>query len=149
MSFITKLKAAFGNPRTMEKLHVDEHTEAIINEIEQDPYAVADANVMYAVLNELGGYNFFQTVVVGQMHIKTIKGATLTFGFTDDTELTLNSDMIELESDFSNVSNRSITKIDFQIEEQDIALLQKNDIKSVRLKAKKHDILFGKYAKED
>ena len=148
MGFITKLKAVFGNPRAMEKLHVDDHTEAIINEIEHEPYGISDNNVIYAGLNELGGYYFFQTVVVGQMHIKTIKGATLTFGFADDTELTLNSDMVELESDFSNVSNRSITKIDFQIEEQDIALLQKNDIKSVRLKAKKQDILFGKYGEK-
>ena len=102
---------------------------------------------MYAGLNELGGYYFFQTVIVGQFHIKTTKGATLTFGF-DDSDLTLNSDTVELESDFSNVSNRSITKIDFQIEEQDIEILQKNDIKSLRLKAKKEDILFGKYVKE-
>ena len=147
MKFITKLKAAFGNPRAIEKLHVDDHTEAIINDIDQEPYAISDTNVMYAGLNELGGYYFFQTVIVGQFHIKTTKGATLTFGF-DDSDLTLNSDTVELESDFSNVSNRSITKIDFQIEEQDIEILQKNDIKSLRLKAKKEDILFGKYVKE-
>ncbi len=144
MNFITKLKAAFGNPRAMEKLHVDDHTEAIINEIKNKPFGISDKNVLYAGLNELGGYFFFQTVVVGQFHIKTIKGATLTLK-GNDVELELKSDMDEFESDYSNVSNRSITKIDFQIEESDIKTLEHARITTIQLNAKKHDVLFTKY----
>lgn len=133
-----------GNIRAMEKLHVDDHTEAIINDIEQKPFGISENNVLYAGLNELGGYYFFQTVVVGQFHIKTLKGARLILK-GDNIELQLNSDMSELESDYSNVSNRSITKIDFQIEEADIKTLQNSRITSIQLKAKKQDILFTKY----
>ena len=145
MNFITKIKAAFGNPRAMEKLNVDDHTEAIIKDVENTPFAVSENNVLYAGLNELGGYFFFQTVIVGQCHIKTIKGATLTLK-GEEIELQLESDMLELESDYSNVSNRSITKIDFQIEEADIKTLQNSRITSIQLKAKKQDIMFTKYA---
>lgn len=134
-----------GNIRAMEKLHVDDHTEAIINEVENIPFAVSDNNVLYAGLNELGGYYFFQTVVVGQFHIKTMKGATLTFKNIDGSELKLNSDMPELESDFSNVSNRSITKIDFQVEEKDIATLQENKTVNILLKVKKNEVLFTRF----
>ena len=144
MNFITKIKAAFGNPRAMEKLHVDDHTEAIIKDVENTPFGVSENNVLYAGLNELGGYFFFQTVVVGQFHIKTIKGAKLILK-GEEIELQLDSDMLELESDYSNVSNRSITKIDFQIEEADIKTLQNSRITSIQLKAKKQDILFTKY----
>lgn len=133
-----------GNIRAMEKLHVDDHTEAIIKDIENKPFAISENNVLFAGLNELGGYHFFQTVIVGQFHIKTIKGATLTLK-GEGIELQLNSDMPELESDFSNVSNRSITKIDFQIEEADIATLKNSRITSIQLKAKKQEVLFTKY----
>mgnify|MGYP006939811983 CR=1 FL=1 len=142
MNFITKLKATFGNPKAMEKLHVDDHTEAIINDIEHQPFAISEQNVLYAGLNELGGYYFFQTVVVGSFHIKTVKGAQLRI-IGHDFELHLDSDMVELESDHSNVSNRSISKIDFQIEETDAAKVNKANIKTLALNCKKQEITFS------
>lgn len=144
MSFITKLKAAFGNPRAMEKLHVDNHTEAIINDIEHEPFAISDSNVLYAGLNELGGYYFLQTVIVGTFHIKTNKGAQLKV-IGHDFELLLESDMVELESDHSNVSNRSISKIDFQIEETDAAKIKRSNLKQLILTCKKEVIKFSIY----
>ena len=144
MSFITKLKAAFGNPRAMEKLHVDDHTEAIINDIENEPFAISDNNVLYAGLNELGGYYFFQTVIVGNFHIKTLKGAKLKV-IGNNFEFLLDSDMIELESDHSNVSNRSISKIDFQIEEADALKMERSNLKQLILSCKKESITFSIY----
>lgn len=144
MSFITKLKAAFGNPRAMEKLHVDDHTEAIINDIKNDPFAISESNVLYAGLNELGGYYFLQTVIVGTFHIKTIKGAQLKI-IGNDFELLLDSDMEELESDHSNVSNRSISKIDFQIEESDAKKIERSNLKQLVLTCKNKKISFSIY----
>lgn len=148
MSFITKLKAAFGNPRAMEKLHVDDHTEAIINDIKNDPFAVSDTNVLYAGLNELGGYYFFQTVIVGTFHIKTLKGAQLKI-IGHDFEMVLDSDMLELESDHSNVSNRSVSKIDFQIEPSDAVRINRSAIKQLNLSCKNHEISFSVYELND
>ncbi|WP_431135877.1 hypothetical protein [Psychroserpens mesophilus] len=144
MSFITKLKAAFGNPKAMEKLHVDDHTEVIIKDIDNDPFAISESNVLYAGLNELGGYYFFQTVIVGTFHIKTVKGAQLKV-IGHDFELLLDSDTIELESDHSNVSNRSISKIDFQIEEADAAKIDRSTVKQLVLTCKNHKIIFSVY----
>ncbi|MGS2726900.1 hypothetical protein ACU8DI_09855 [Psychroserpens sp. BH13MA-6] len=144
MNFITKLKAAFGNPAAMQKTHVDNHTEAIINDIEHQPFALSDDNVLYAGLNELGGYFFFQTVIVGTFHTKTKNGATLKL-IGNDFELLLNSDMMELESDHSNVSNRSISKIDFQLEEIDVVKIDKSKIEQLILNCKKDTITFERY----
>jgi hypothetical protein len=148
MSFITKLKAAFGNPRAMEKLHVDDHTESIINDIEHQPFAISQDNVLYAGLNELGGYYFFQTVIVGSFHVKTNKGAQLKV-IGNGFEFDLESDMVELESDHSNVSNRSISKIDFQIEEVDAAKIKKSQLHKLVLTCKKLDVTFSIYESDE
>jgi hypothetical protein len=139
---LTKLRAAFGDVRAMEKMHVDTHIESIINDIENEPFAVSETNVMYAGLGELAGYHHLQTVIVGTFRIKTHKGAQLNINGVD-FELCLNSDMVELESDFSNVSNRSITKIDFEIEEADLPKIVKSKIQSLELSCKKERIQFS------
>ncbi|MCK7589870.1 hypothetical protein M0G43_04730 [Subsaxibacter sp. CAU 1640] len=139
---ITRLRAAFGDIRAMEKLHVDTHTEGIINDIENEPFAISASNVMYADLGELAGYHLLNTVIVGSFHIKTIKGVQLKVKGSD-FELNLNSDMVEIESDFSNVSNRSITRIDFEIEKEDLSKISKSKIISLELIAKKQHIVFS------
>ncbi len=138
---LTKLRAAFGDIRAMEKLHVDTYTEDIINDIENEPFAVSQSNVMYAGLSELAGYHYLNTVIVGSFNIKTINGAQLKIE-GDDFSLQLKSDMVELESDFSNVSNRSMTKIDFEIEAEDVPKIVKSKIKSLTLTAKKNKAIF-------
>lgn len=138
---LTKLRAAFGDIRAMEKLHVDTYTEDIINDIENEPFAVSQSNVMYAGLSELAGYHYLNTVIVGSFNIKTINGAQLKIE-GDDYSLQLKSDMVELESDFSNVSNRSMTKIDFEIEAEDVPKIVKSKIKSLTLTAKKNKAIF-------
>ena len=118
--------------------------DAIIKDVENTPFGVSESNVLYAGLNELGGYYFFQTVIVGQLNIKTVTGAKLILK-GEDIALELKSDSLEFESDPSPVKSRSITKIDFQIEEADIETLQNSRITNIQFKAKKQDILFTKY----
>lgn len=133
---ITKLRAAFGDIKAMEKLHVDTYTEDIINDVEGVPFALSETNVMYAGFSELAGYHYFKTIIIGTFQIKTFKGAKLTV-IGDDFKLELKSDMVELESEFSNVSNRSITRIDFEIDEEDLPKISKSKIQSLQLSAKK------------
>lgn len=102
-------------------------------------FAVSEENVLFGKTSELGGYFYMITIIVGAFKIKTNKSAKLTLkgkGF----DLVLKSDMDEFESDYSNVSNRFITRIDFQIEKEDVVKF--NKIKSLTLSAKKHEIVF-------
>lgn len=140
MAFLSKL---FGS-KTSEKTSTGDTIEAIINDVENKPFGVSESNVLYAGLNELGGYFFFQTVVVGQLSVKSKTGATLAFT-GDDFKLNLNSDMPEFESENSDIKGRNVTKIDFQIEESDVKHLENATLRSIQLKVKKHDILFSKY----
>lgn len=135
------------NNKTSEPKTADT-IEAIIKEVEHQPYGVSESNVLFSGLNELGGYFFFQTVVVGTLKVKCKNGAKLTFK-GQDFELTLNSDILEFESHHSEVKGRHITNIDFQIEESDIKSLEKAKLTEILLKVKKNEILFTKYLVSD
>lgn len=138
---LDKIRAAFGNIRAMERTHVDNHTEDIINSIDQEAFAVSENNVLFTRVSELGGYYYVISITVGTFKIKTMKGAKLHLT-GNDFNITLNSDMDEFESDHSNVSNRYITRIDFQIEKEDVPKLNKKSIKTVKLTSKKQEVIF-------
>ncbi|MGR7811976.1 hypothetical protein [Lacinutrix undariae] len=141
----SKLKAVFGGAKAKQQVSQEDHTEAIINDVEDTPFATAVNNVMYAGMSELGGYHFMKTIIIGGFHIKTIKGAQLTIEGVNFT-LKLNSDMVELESEASSVPNRSVTQIDFQIEEADSLKIKKAAIKNILLSCKKHQLEFVIYS---
>lgn len=101
--------------------------------------------MLFAGLNELGGYFFFQTVIVGELHVKSKTGAELVFK-GDDFNLKLSSDMPEFESERSNIKGRSVTKIDFQVEESQVKKLEQAALRSIQINVKKHNLLFSRYA---
>ena len=141
MAFLSKL---FGSKSSETKSKSADSIDAIISDVENRPFGVSDTNVLFAGLNELGGYFFFQTVIVGQLSVKSKNGAHLYFN-GDDFNLELDSDMPEFESESTSVKGRYITKIDFQIEESDVKKLESAVLKSIQIKVKKHDLLFTKY----
>jgi len=116
------MKLSLGKIFNKPTLNKD-NIEAIINDIDDKPLAISDSNVMYAGFGELGGYHFIQIIVLGSLKIKTIKGAQLNITL-NDIELSLDSDTSELDSDFTEVSGRLITRIDFQIEKEDIQKIE-------------------------
>jgi hypothetical protein len=136
-----KLLAAFGNMRAMERTDIDDYTEAIINDIKDSPFAVSQQDVLYAATKELGGFYYLKTIIVGTLKIKTKKGAKLNIA-GKSFDLTLNTDMDEFESEYSNVSNRFITRIDFQIEKEDVSKIDKSLVNTLVLTAKKNNIEF-------
>lgn len=139
-----KVLAKIGSSRALEKTIDENYTKNIIEEIEQTPFAISDSNVLYAGLNELTGYFYFQTVTVGSFKTKTFKGAKLKL-IGDKFELELKSDMDELKSDFGNTSDRNVTNIDFEIDEKDISKIKKSTIKSIILTSNKKKEEFSIY----
>ncbi|GAA4883642.1 hypothetical protein GCM10023311_02310 [Flaviramulus aquimarinus] len=136
-----KILAAFGNTRAMKHTQIDNDIEDIINSIDEEAFAVSEHNVFFAKISELGGYYYIITIIVGAFKIKTMKGAKLNVE-GENFNLILNSDINEFESNHYNVSNRYITRIDFQIEEADIPKFDKKGIKTLKLSTKKQDISF-------
>ena len=133
-----------GSSRALEKTIDENYIKNIIEDIEQTPFGISTSNVLYAGLNELTGYYYFQTVTVGSFKTKTFKGAKLKL-IGDDFELELKSDMLELKSDFGNTIDRNITNIDFEIDEKDISKIKKSTIKSIVLSSNKKQEEFTIY----
>lgn len=139
---IKKLRAAFSDTKAVEKPQSDTYTEDIINDVEGAPFAISETNVMYAGLSELAGYHYFKTIVIGTFQIKTFKGAKLIVQ-GNDFKLELQSDMVELQSESPNGSDRHMTRIDFEIDSADISKISKTTIESMALIAKKNRIQFS------
>ncbi|SDH88281.1 hypothetical protein [Winogradskyella thalassocola] len=138
------LSKLFGSKNSETTSQSGDTIEAIINDVENRPFGVSEKNVLFAGLNELGGYFFFQTVIVGALNVKSKTGAQLYF-VGDNFKLKLDADMPEFESENSDTKGRNVTKIDFQIEESDVKNLENATLRSIQIKVKKHDILFSKY----
>ncbi len=142
---LTKL---FSKKTSETHLSAQDTIEAIIKDVENKPFGISQNNVLFAGLNELGGYYFFQTVIVGQLKVRAKDGAMLLFK-GENFELKLNSDMPEFESESSDIKGRNVTKIDFQVEETDIEHLENAKLSSIQLNVKKQDILFTKHVISD
>ncbi|MGV8813769.1 MAG: hypothetical protein ACOH2D_06625 [Gelidibacter sp.] len=141
-SFITKLKSAFSESKSADKPNNDAFTEAIINDVDGNPFALSETNVLYAGLSELAGYHYFKTIIIGTFKVKTFQGAKLIVNGGDFT-LELSSDSMELESESSNIPNRNITRIDFEIDHQDISKISRTAIESIEVIAKKNHVKFS------
>ncbi|WP_452222510.1 hypothetical protein [Lacinutrix salivirga] len=134
----------FGNKHNEEALEDDNYVTAIIEAGENEPLAISNSNVMYAGYNELGGYYFLQTAIIGSLKTKTKEGAQLIIEGNDYT-LKLNSDMPELESNEAKPLNAHVTNIDFEIEKEAVEGLKRSTMKQLTLKLKKQDIVFTVY----
>ena len=141
-SFITKLKSAFSESKNAEKPSNDSFTEAIIDDVEGVPFAISETNVLYASLSELAGYHYFKTIIIGTFKLKTFDGAKMIV-HGKDFKLELTSDMLELESESSNIPNRNITRIDFEIDSKDISKISRITIESLEILAKKEHVQFS------
>ena len=136
-----KVFTSIGNKPAKEKTHVENHPEDIINSLKDEAFAISKENALFTAVKELGGYYYLTTIIIGAFKIKTNKGATLAISGTN-FELALKTDMDEFETEYSNVSNRNITRIDFQLEEDDVSKIDKLLINTLLLTAKKHQIYF-------
>jgi len=138
---LNKILSAFGNTPSLEPTHDDNYIKDIIKSIDEEAFAVSEQNVLFAKVSELGGYYYVITIVVGRFKIKTKNGGNLSIE-GKKFNLILNSDMDEFESNHSNVSNSFITRIDFQIEKEDVSKFDKKSITSLKLSTKKQEVIF-------
>ena len=138
---LNKILSAFGNTPSLEPTHDDNYIKDIIKSIDEEAFAVSEQNVLFAKVSELGGYYYVITIVVGRFKIKTKNGGNLSIE-GKKFNLILNSDMDEFESNHSSVSNSFITRIDFQIEKEDVSKFDKKSITSLKLSAKKQEVIF-------
>ena len=141
ISILKKIVTKLGGVDTSEKNHVDSYTENQIFTVEGEQIASIENGGIWMELQELADYHFMNCIVIGKTKFKTFDGCELIFTVNNES-LTLASDSQEIESDFSNVSNRWITRISFDITHQNIEMITNKSANSVNLKFKKNSELF-------
>ena len=139
---IDSVLASFGNIKAMKRTHVDTFTEEKIVNVSGEKYGVSEFGFFYVEYQELGGFFFLNTTVISASNFKTNKGSTLEFN-SDEKDLVLKSDDYMIESDFSNVSNRWITRINYPVSEEKLKLIYNKVFNSVTFKVKKYKIDFN------
>ena len=82
----------FGKKQKKDEKIETNYIETIIKHSKDEPLGVSEQNVIYAGYNELGGYYYFQTYIIGALKIKTKTGAKLLIE-GDNYTLDLKSDM--------------------------------------------------------
>lgn len=131
-AIVTKL----GGVDTSAKNHVDTFTEAKITGVPGEQLATSGQGGIWIEYQDLAGYTFLNVIVIGQYNLKTLTGCELRF-YGNDFEKTLASDTQEIESDFSNVSNRWITQIAFDVTDMDVSFIENKIADTIELIGKK------------
>jgi len=129
MSFIKKL---FGNAAPTKS---SEEALAMIDKIQADKIAESPECIIFGGVEELNGYLFLETLILSTMSLKTKSGVNLTF--QGDSEVKLPSDTQEVESEFSKVYQRYMSRISFDISEEEIKAIRANNFEEVVFQYKK------------
>lgn len=144
MSFlksIDKVLAGMGNMKAMQRTHVDTFTEDKMQTLEGEKIAESENGEIWIEYQELAGYMFMNVSILSRFNIKTKQRCKMIF--LGNTNLDLVSDNDETDSDFSNVSNRWLTKMSFDISKEDIKYINNKSADQVRIEFKKKFILFN------
>jgi hypothetical protein len=95
-------------------------------------YAENSTTDVYLDFEELGGFPFIKTIIIGDLSKKVKRiGCTLTFVFKNDT-LTLNSDNNDIESNQIKKTPIFYTEIDFELNEDEATKIKKEKITEIQ-----------------
>lgn len=145
MGFFKKVDKALKQSEgfnVMERTEVDVQIEENIKTVGIDKFATSDYADLYLRVNELGGFLILETIIVSATNLKSKKGSKLTF-IKDKEVLKLESDENKIESDFSSQVKKSVTKIDYNISEDEAISFKEQIYKEVHFEINENKIVFS------
>jgi len=99
-------------------------------------YAENETTDVYLDFEELGGFPFIKTIIIGDVSEKVKRvGCTLTFVFKNDS-LTLNSDNTNIESNQIKKTPIFYTEIDFELNEEEVNKIKKEKVAEIQFNFK-------------
>ena len=95
-------------------------------------YAENSSNVVYLDIEELGGFPFIKTIIIGDFSTKIRRtGCTLTFVFENES-LVLGSDNTDVESNQIKNTIAYYTEIDFELTEEEAAKIKSEQVLEIQ-----------------
>ena len=140
---IDHILSHFGNPRAMQRTHVDTYTEERIKNVSGIKIAESKEGQFWVTFQELNGYIFMNVCILSKLNLKSISGAKLTI-LTNEYEIELDTDEKEIESNFSNISNTWITKVSFEIDTKEREIIESENFEEIKYGFKNEILQFQK-----
>ena len=111
-----------------------------INYTEGTKYAECATHILYADVEELGGFPYFKTTLFGvdEINIKRV-GCTISFIF-EEGKLTLTSDNTDIESNQIQRSGIYFTPVDFELTAEEAEKFKTNKVIEIVFNYKKNSI---------
>jgi len=106
-------------------------------------YAENRSNAVYLDIEELGGFPFIKTIIIGDFSTKIKRtGCTLAFIFENDS-LVLSSDNNDVES--NQIKNTPVyyTEIDFELTEEESAKISSEQVQEIQYTFKDKMLAFN------
>ena len=128
-------KKIFGSKKSNSLPNAE--VEKLMTTVDGEKLGSSEEMLLYGGFQELNEYYFFETLLMSVATIKSKRGATITFK-SKKGDFTLNSSMLEFESEYAKPLTRNATQISFDIEKNQIKKIQQGDYESIELKVKKH-----------
>lgn len=141
---IDKVLAAFGNIKAMERTHVDTYTETLITKIKGAKVGESKNGQIFFEFQNLNNYQFLNVSILSRNNIKTIKGASLLFIEANNEVYSISSDTKEIESNFSNISNRWLTKVSFVLTKKEKNMILEKKFTEIHFNHKKKSLILYK-----
>jgi hypothetical protein len=106
-------------------------------------YAENDGNAVYLDIEELGGFPFIKTIIIGEFSTKIKRtGCTLTFVFDKDS-LVLSSDNTDVASNQIKNTMAYYTEIDFELTEEEAEKIRKEKVLEIQYHFKDKMLAFN------
>lgn len=138
IGILKKVVVALGGVDTSQKNHVDTYTENIIIKIPGDKIAsTSNGGGIWTEITEIEEFEFLDIHVVGFQPYKSFNGAELVFIKEDKEFAILSSDTKEIVSTHSNVSERYLTTVSFEITNKNLDFLFDRECEKVIFKCNK------------
>lgn len=106
-------------------------------------YAENGSNIVYLDIEELGGFPFIKTIIIGDFSTKIKRtGCTLTFVFDEDS-LVLSSDNTDVASNQIKNTPAFYTEIDFELTEEEAEIIRKEKVLEIQYTFKDKILAFN------
>lgn len=108
-------------------------------------FAANETNNVYVDIEELGGFPYLKTVIIGDTSVKIKRtGCTVTFVFKKDA-ITLNSDNTSIDSNQIKKTSVYYTEIDFELDTAEAERIKKEKVREIQYTFKNKTITFPRF----
>lgn len=112
-----------------------------IDQLDGGLLALGENCQLFAEIFVMDEFKFLRFKIVGPRKIESLEGCKLVF-VCNEFELEMESDSIEIKTDYSRKMKIGITELDVDLDEELIEMIENREISSVQIVLKKANLFF-------